>query len=251
MRLRLIVPVAREDAVARFDRESPLVASPGTSIEVVGLESGPSSIETRVDEVAAGPGILRRVREADADGVDGIYICCLADPAVDAARELTTIPVVGAFEAAVLTALLVGRQVTVLTVVESATRLLWDLTRHHALQDRVRAIRAIDVPVEQLHGSSPTVDRLAAAATQAVRSGEADVIVLGCTGMVDQAATLRDRLAATGVDVPIIEPTAAAVHWLEGAARLGLRRHPTDTPAPLRGMTGFGAPSGDAANAPA
>lgn len=171
MRLRLIVPVAREDAVARFDRESPLVASPGTSIEVVGLESGPSSIETRVDEVAAGPGILRRVREADADGVDGIYICCLADPAVDAARELTTIPVVGAFEAAVLTALLVGRQVTVLTVVESATRLLWDLTRHHALQDRVRAIRAIDVPVEQLHGPSPTVDRLAAAATRAVRSG--------------------------------------------------------------------------------
>ena len=56
-----------------------------------------------------------------------------------------------------------------------------------------------------------------------VARGEADVIVLGCGGMLGVAATLQDRLARDGAYVPVVDPTAAAVTWLERSVRLGLR----------------------------
>jgi allantoin racemase len=48
------------------------------------------------------------------------------------------------------------------------------------------------------------------------------VIVLGCTGMFGVAAQLRERLAAKGFGVHVIEPNGAAVTWLESCVRLGL-----------------------------
>jgi hypothetical protein len=42
------------------------------------------------------------------------------------------------------------------------------------------------------------LDRLFEQASDAVSKGEADVIVLGCTGMLGVAAELRDSLAAEG-----------------------------------------------------
>jgi allantoin racemase len=52
---------------------------------------------------------------------------------------------------------------------------------------------------------------------------EADVIVLGCTGMIGVAAALQERLAKDGVFVPVVDPTGAALLWLESAVRLGVR----------------------------
>ncbi|MEW2496894.1 hypothetical protein AB0942_25690 [Streptomyces nodosus] len=36
------------------------------------------------------------------------------------------------------------------------------------------------------------------------------------------AAELRDRLAADGPAVPVVDPTGAAVTWLESCVRLGV-----------------------------
>ena len=42
------------------------------------------------------------------------------------------------------------------------------------------------------------------------------------TGMLGIAGQLRDRLAAKGLHVPVVDPTGAAVTWLESCVRLGL-----------------------------
>ena len=53
---------------------------------------------------------------------------------------------------------------------------------------------------------------------------EADVIVLGCTGMLGVAKDLQAALLdAANVHVPVVDPTAAAITWLESAHRMGLR----------------------------
>ncbi len=67
------------------------------------------------------------------------------------------------------------------------------------------------------------VEALAEQARAAVAAREADVIVLGCTGMPGVAAALQERLAAEGPFVPVVDPTGAAIMWLESQVRLGVR----------------------------
>jgi allantoin racemase len=67
------------------------IKSPDVEIEVVNIKDGPSSIETFYDEAFALPGILKTVNEYKTR-CDAIVINCFADPAVNAAREITDIP---------------------------------------------------------------------------------------------------------------------------------------------------------------
>ena len=59
---------------------------PGTELDSVRIEKGPSSIECRYDEILAIPDIVKRVKEAEDEGVDACVINCFGDPGVRAAR---------------------------------------------------------------------------------------------------------------------------------------------------------------------
>src|SRR3569833_3190171 len=91
------------------------------------------------------------------------------------------------------------------------------------LIERVGSIRVVDIPVLSLDEPDLLLDRLAEQASEAVARQEADVIVLGCTGMIGVAAALQERLAKDGSFVPVVDPTGAAMLWLESAVRLGVR----------------------------
>ncbi len=56
---------------------------------------GPVSIEGYYDEVFAMPGMLRRIREAEATQVIGHVIACFDDTGLDAARSIAAAPVIG------------------------------------------------------------------------------------------------------------------------------------------------------------
>lgn len=43
------------------------------------------------------------------------------------------------------------------------------------------------------------------------------LIILGCTGMLGVAEELKTRLADKGFDVPVVDPTGAAITWLESS----------------------------------
>lgn len=55
-----------------------------------------------------------------------------------------------------------------------------------------------------------------------MENGEADSVVLGCTGMLGVTGAVRDRLHGKGIHVPVVDPTASAITWLESSVRLGL-----------------------------
>lgn len=105
MHIRVIVPVVGEELINHARVEAEQWAAPGTAIDVVSLDQGTASIESEYDEALAGPGILRRVHEANDDGVDGVFISGFGDPGVHAAREIIDAPVVGGFEPAMLMAM--------------------------------------------------------------------------------------------------------------------------------------------------
>jgi allantoin racemase len=222
MHLRVILPIIGDTLIEQIGAEVRAWVSPGTEVDVVSLDRGPASIESEYEEALAGPGILQRVEEASADGVDAIFVSCGADPAIQAAREITDVPVVGGFEPAMLTALTLGGRIGILQVLPNVLPMLRGLARRYAMAERLGTIRVIDLPVLGLAHGEDLVDRLVGQAASAVRAGEADVLVLGCTGMLGVAAAVQERLAADGLAVPVVDPTAAAVLWLEAQVRMRL-----------------------------
>lgn len=222
MHIRVILPVIGESLLDHVRQEAASWAAPDTTIDVVALEQGTASIESEYDEALAGPGILQRVHEAAGGDVDGLFVTCFGDPGVHAAREIIDVPVVGGFEPAVLTAMSLGERVGIVTVLPNVLPMIRSLARRYAVEDRIGTIRVVDLPVLGLEDRDVLLNRLFEQAHDAVSSGEADVIVLGCTGMLGVAEELRERLAAKGLRVPVVDPTGAAITWLESCARLGV-----------------------------
>lgn len=223
MHLRVIVPVIGDTFAEPVAAEVAAWVAPGTTFDVVTLARGTASIESAYDEALAAPGILDRIDEASSDGVDAVFVTCFGDPAVHAAREIADYPVVGGFEPAVLHALSLGEKIGIITVLPNVLPMVGSLTRRYGLGERIGSIRVVDLPVLGLEDHELLLDRLHAQASEAVAKGEADVIVLGCTGMLGVAATLQQRLEENGTYVPVVDPTGAAVSWLESSVRLGVR----------------------------
>ncbi|MGW0812911.1 aspartate/glutamate racemase family protein [Streptomyces viridiviolaceus] len=223
MKLTVVLPVITDAFTKEVRREVGAWVTPGTEVEVRRIARGTASIESEYDEALAGPGILDAVREAAEDGADAVFVSCFGDPGVQAAREIVDLPVVGGFEPAVLTSLALGERTGVITVLPNVLPMLNGLVRRYGLTERVGSIRAVDIPVLDLDAGDGLLDALTGQARAAVTAREADVVVLGCTGMLGVAAALQERLARDGVFVPVVDPTGAAIMWLESQVRLGVR----------------------------
>ncbi|WP_156096702.1 aspartate/glutamate racemase family protein [Amycolatopsis jejuensis] len=96
------------------------------------------------------------------------------------------------------------------------------MARQHGIPQRCRSVRPVDVPILSLNDDELLLGRLAKESDALVTAGEADVIVLGCTGMLGVADALQARLERDGSAVPVIDPTRAALAWLENLVRLGV-----------------------------
>lgn len=200
------------------------------------LDKGPASVESAVDEVLAAPGVVDAAIRAERDGADAIVIDCMLDPGIDAAREVVSIPVIGAGEAGLAAAARMGR-FSVVTVLDRQAPMFHALARRHGLANQLVSVRGIGVPVLALEqdraGSiAKTTPECAAAMSQ----DGAQAVVFGCTGMLGFAEPV-----ATALELPhgqIIDP-------LPHAVRIAIETVKTGTPpmpAPARKQTaGFDA----------
>ncbi|MBE1537649.1 aspartate/glutamate racemase family protein [Actinomadura algeriensis] len=223
MRLTVVLPGPSEPFIDTVRRDCARWTRPDTELEVLAAPGGPPSLASRSEMARAAPAILDQVTAACRRGTDGIFIDCAGDPAVEAAREIADVPVAGAFEPALLAALSLGRRVGVLSVLRTVIPIFGDLIRVQGLEGRCTPVRVIDAPVLELHDRAAMVDLLYERARAMVDDDRSDVLVLGCTGFIGVARVLQDRLAEHGPYVPVIDPTGAALQWLQTCVRLGVR----------------------------
>ncbi|WP_242882744.1 aspartate/glutamate racemase family protein [Actinomadura litoris] len=235
MRLTVVLPGNAAPFQGMVHAECARWTRPDTELEVV-VSGGPESVASRAEMARAAPALLDQVEAACARGTDAVFIACAGDPAVEAAREVVDVPVAGGFEPALLTALSLGQRVGVLSVLPGVIPIFRELVRGHGLQDRCTSIRVIDAAVLHPDDQAAMVDLLDEQARAMAGGDEADVIVLGCVGFIRIASMLQDRLAARGAYLPVIDPTGAALLWLENCVRLGVRPSRT-TYAPPPEMT--------------
>jgi len=223
----------KEDLERRRDRyleerKRLLRVCPGTEVDSVGIERGPSSIECRYDEMLAIPEIVKRVREAEEEGVDACVVNCFGDPGVRASREVVEIPVVGPCESSLLVAASLCNRFSVITVLKSACSLIEENAKIYGMSDKLASVRAVDIPVLELHRDHErTAEALLEEGKKALTEDGAEALILGCTGMTGMAEKLSEELA-----VQVIDPLPTAVKFAETLVGLGYSHSKIAFPTP-------------------
>jgi allantoin racemase len=135
---------------------------------------------------------------------------------------------------------LLGHRFSIVTTSPRWKPLLEDAVRKYGYESRCASVRSSGLAVLDLDAlpHEQVVDTLVAEARRAVRDEGAESIVLGCAGMADLEARLRDAL-----DVPIIESVAAGVTLASSLVRLGLATSKVGVYQPVQPRAVDGLPS--------
>jgi len=197
------------------------VALQTTKVTASSPKHGPESIECAFDEVIASAALLDVIRDGEAEQVDAHIIACFGDPALDAARELATVPVIGVAGAAFQLASLVAHRFGVVTTMTRTLPAAEHLLQRYGYQHLCSGVRATDIAVLDLEQISDDVYlALKSECEKAIQIDGAEAIVLGCAGMSELAGQLSEDL-----QVPVIDGVSAAVKLAESLHQLGLKTY--------------------------
>ena len=235
MHIRVILPVTTASWVEGTKKSYAAAARPSTEISVVPLDWGTASIECHRDESLVIPDIITKAVEAEAEGVDGLIIDCMADPGLDAARELVDIPVVGPAQASMHLAATLAHRFSVLVISEGDIVAVDHQAARYGLSRRLASARPINVAVLDLEENpDATLQALVAAGQKAVEEDGAHILIPGCTGLAGWAPRIAASLAERGCEVGVLDPPSVAVKLAETLVDLGMTHSRLTYPRPPR-----------------
>jgi len=192
-------------------------ASKDTVVEVTSLKEAPTSIETYYQQASSAPKVLEVIRE-NKHNYDAFIVNCFADPAIMAAREIVDVPVVGPGEASMIIATMLGHKFGIVGVSRKSEPMFTEKALALGLEQRLAGVIGIKIGVNQLLADhDATQGEILRAANNLVEEKDAEVIVLGCTGMLSFVEGLRYKL-----QVPVVEPAVTALKVAEALIELGL-----------------------------
>jgi len=214
----VLCPIRSVDFKRVTAAQARLLARKDTEIEVVNIEKGPESIESTFESAMAEPYAMEKIREAEAQGFDGVAISCMCDCGLQGGRELVKIPVTSACESSILLASALGTRFSMITISGGIAGLLHRLVTQSGLESRLASIRTVNIHVVDLNkDATKTKEALLKEAREALEKDGAHVIVLACTGMTGMAHYLQQQLK-----IPVIDPLGASIKMAETMVDLKL-----------------------------
>lgn len=188
-----------------------------TELTVVCPERGPDTIESAYDEAYATPPTLELVKRANQEGYDAVIIACFSDPGLEAAKEISKIPVIGIEESSLHVAAMLGARFSVITPRRQRIPSKREHVHMRGLDYFLASVRSLDLSVAETDTEpEKTKRRVMEVARQAVEDG-AEVIILGCAGMAGYAPEIESQL-----NIKVIDPSAVALKLAEALADFGL-----------------------------
>ena len=212
MRILLINPNSDPGMTAAIQESASAYAAGDFDVVTVSTPEAPRFLESYEDEIRCGPGVMRILRENE-EAFDAFVIACHSDSHLNAARELTTKPVVGIGETSMKLASFLGHNFSVVTTHQHSVPGKLLQVRAYHLQDLLVSIRA---PEEGEEGWSDE-GLFLEMSRRAVKEDGAEVIVLGCAGLSGMDRKIREAL-----NVPVLDGVACALIVASGFARYGV-----------------------------
>ncbi len=195
------------------------IRRPDTVVEVVRLENGPSSIESATDGAMSTPLLLDRIRWANQEDFDAVIVACFSDPGLEPAREVSGILVLGIQQTTLAIAATLGHKYSILTPLSSRIASKEQDVRRFRVDSACASVRALDLSVSQTEGDPElTKRRVKEVARAAIEQDGAEVIILGCAGMVGYAEELERDMG-----IVVLDPTSVTFKVTEGLVELGIR----------------------------
>lgn len=222
MKIKLIVPVVDTPDTRKANEGVSLalkVLNPDTHVSVTFIDHGFEALNTITRVGYNSPGIVKAAIEAEEEQVDGIFVNCVADPAVDMVREMVSVPVFGGFRATMMMALGCGKRVSIVIPGEEdwAGKLLLAKVIENNPEFKSSIVHQgfTNLNVLELHEKSKLLKRLAEFAKESYTKHDSDCMVLGCTAMSYIIDDLRRELAVRHCPVTVLEPLSTGLKVLE------------------------------------
>jgi allantoin racemase len=197
------------------DAMTPLRIPGGPEIACLTLDEGPPGVESQTDADGVIQLLCRMIRDLEADAA-AFVIACFSDPGLFSAREATAKPVLGIAECGILTALTLGHRFGVISILASSVPRHLRYIGAMGLTQRLAGDLPIGLGVTELGDERATLTRMIDVGGRLRDDHGADVLVMGCAGMARYRSDLEEA-----VQIPVVEPTQAAVTMALGRIRLG------------------------------
>lgn len=204
-------------------------ASPGTEIIALTPHFGAESCEGNLESYLAAVAVMDRVLSYEGE-FDAVIQAGYGEHGREGLQELLDVPVVDITEAAASTAQFLGHKYSVVTTLDRTVPLIEDRLMLAGLDRRLASVRSSGMSVLELESDpARAIKAIVRECELAVTEDRAEVICLGCGGMADLEAQVREHAG-----VPVVDGVAAAVTIAEGLHRLTLRTSKVRTYAPPR-----------------
>ncbi|WP_242909285.1 aspartate/glutamate racemase family protein [Actinomadura terrae] len=231
-----VLPVAvPPDARAAFAEQLPAeIIDDGVVVEFTAPADGPlNMIDSAYERTLSDVAVLAAATGAQADGYAAVVVNSMSDSGLAALRSRLDIPVVGACQASMALAGVLGQRIGVLTMWPPWHALYPAAASAAGLADRLVSVRDIGVRPDAealLTGREHEVfPRLLDAARAAIDEDDVHVLILGSTTMHQSHRYLAEHLP-----IPVINPGVAAHQLVQQLLRAGLTHSRRAHPAPAR-----------------
>lgn len=219
LRILVLNPNTSDAVTDRIRDAVSAIARPTTDAVVARLPEGPLVLESYYDEALAAPLVLRAVDEANREGYDAIIVAAFCDPALEATREISQVPVFLLEETTLAVALMLGNRFGILTEQPHKVSVKRQHVRKHGLESRLASIRPLCMGVTEIaEDPERAVGIGVAICRRMVEEDGAEVIILGCAGLAGQATRFERELG-----VPVLDPMAVTFKVVEALAEIGVR----------------------------
>ena len=202
--------------------------NPDTEVHIATVRAGPKEIMSAYDEAKAIGYALEEAERAEQEDFDAVAMSCALDVGVDAMREALSIPVVGACQAALHLASLLGSKFSIITSgYGSSIRATEDLVTKYGFKSKLASIRQINLtPLQFAVEKEKLKKQLVVEAKKAINEDGANVIIFGCSGM-NVALWLQEQ-----VGVPVVDPLIAVIKIIEVLGKMKLTHSKLAYPKP-------------------
>jgi Asp/Glu/hydantoin racemase/predicted amidohydrolase len=196
---------------------------PNTTISgLTAPRPAPSAIEGYLDNTMSAAAAARAIFPI-ASQYDAFLVACYSDHALTKVlREELSQPVVGIMEASLFAARTLGGRFGVIATSQRAQYTLFDSVRHYGMQDFCAGVRSCNLGVLELESKpkNEVVGIMCAVGEKLVVEDGADVLTLGCAGMIGLKSAVE---RAVGDDVQVVDGVVAGVHHLVGLVGIGAK----------------------------
>ncbi|MEP5151541.1 aspartate/glutamate racemase family protein [Planktotalea sp.] len=173
------------------------------------LSEGPFGIESQRDSDSVIVPMLALMKQRQ--DASAFVIACYSDPGIDAAKEMSPVPVFGIQEAGTAMAMCRTDTFGVIAIGQPSILRHRKYMRRLGVLDRLAGERALNMSVDDTARGANTFERMVEVGRELIDKDGAESLILGCAGMAQHRANLEKALG-----VPVIDPTQAAVAMAHG-----------------------------------